>query len=205
MRHLPNSLTVLRILFCPVLFYMILESSSPGGYLLTYYIFLIAALTDIYDGILARRHKNITTFGKLVDPIADKLLLAASLIPFYMLSETIEPCRHVTLLILAILLGREILITGLRYYSMWRGKVFSASRLAKFKTAFQMFFIGSVLVHLFQRQMMLEYPKFSYPWFDNIHFWLNVAIILTVVTLSIASAGEYLIKNLPTLSNHSRA
>jgi CDP-diacylglycerol--glycerol-3-phosphate 3-phosphatidyltransferase len=205
LRHLPNSLTVLRILFSPILFYLILEARSYSDYVVLYYLFVIAGLTDIYDGQLARSQKNITTFGKFVDPIADKFLLAATLIPFYMLSAQVATCRWVTLPILLILLGREALVTLLRYYSMWTGYVFSASRLAKFKTAFQMFFIGSILVHLAHRRMMFEYPEHAYGWFDPIHDKLNAVVIAIVVVLSIASALEYIIKNLPVILNHSRA
>ena len=205
MRHLPNSLTVLRILLTPILFYLILDARSFSDYIVIYYLFVIAGLTDIYDGKLARSQKNITTFGKFVDPIADKLLLAATLIPFYMLSDYVSICRWVTLPILLILLGREALVTLLRYYSMGIGSIFSASRLAKFKTAFQMFFIGSILVHMAHRRMMIEYPEHAYGWFDPIHDKLDAVVIVIVVVLSIASALEYIIKNLPVILKHSRA
>ena len=88
---------------------------------------------------------------------------------------------------------------------MWTGYVFSASRLAKFKTVFQMFFIGSVMVHLAHRRMMFEYPENAYGWFDPIHDMLNAVVIAIVVVLSIASALEYIIKNLPVILNNSRA
>lgn len=205
MKHLPNSLTVLRILFAPVLFFLIMESRSLGDYLLLYYLFVIAGLTDIYDGQLARSQQNITTFGKFLDPVADKLILAATLIPFYMLNAQISAFRPVTLPILLILLGREVLVTLLRYYSMWTGKIFSASRLAKFKTAFQMFFIGSILVHLAHRRMIAEYPEFAFRWFDPIHVKLNQVVVLIVVALSIVSAAEYIARNLPALMKQSRA
>ena len=204
-RHAPNLLTILRIIFCPLLSFLILTSDSAGGYLLSYYIFVVAGLTDIYDGNLARRHRNITTFGKLVDPIADKLLVAAALIPFYLLGISDEVCRHVTLAVLLILLGREALITALRYLMMYTGTVVTASRLAKFKTAFQMFFIGSILVRLFHRQMLTHHPQFAYSWFDPFHDWLNLVVIVVVVVLSLVSATDYLVKNLPTLLHHSRA
>ena len=205
MRHLPNSLTVLRILLTPILFYLILDARSFSDYIVIYYLFVVAGLTDIYDGKLARSQKNITTFGKFVDPIADKLLLAATLIPFYMLSDYVSSCRWVTQPILLILLGREALVTLLRYYSMGIGSIFSASRLAKFKTAFQMFFIGSILVHMAHRRMMIEYPEHAYGWFDPIHDKLDAVVIVIVVVLSIASALEYIIKNLPVILKHSRA
>jgi CDP-diacylglycerol---glycerol-3-phosphate 3-phosphatidyltransferase len=203
-KHAPNMLTILRIIFCPVLSYLILTSDSAAGYLVSYYLFVVAGLTDVYDGNLARRHKNITTFGKLVDPIADKLLLAAALIPFYLMSTEYEVCRHVTLAVVLVLLGREVLITALRYVMMYNGTVVAAGRTGKFKTVIQMGFIGSILVRLFHRQMMVHHPKFAYSWFDPFHDWLNLAVIATVVVLSLVSGMEYLIKNLPTLLRHSR-
>ena len=203
-RHLPNALTVLRILLAPVLYWMILAANTYAEYVLLYYVFVIAGLTDIYDGKFARSHKTITTFGKVVDPVADKLILAATLIPFYMLSHKVAIFRMVSFEVLVILLGRELLITLLRYYAMWSGKVFSASRLAKFKTAFQMFFIGSVLVHLAHRKLIATHPAWSFQWFDSFHYKMNYVVIFVVVGLSIVSAVEYIARNVPALARHSR-
>ncbi|MBW7996097.1 MAG: hypothetical protein FVQ81_05890 [Candidatus Glassbacteria bacterium] len=205
MRHLPNALTVLRILLAPVLFWLILRADSYGDYVLLYYLFVFAGMTDVYDGKLARSHRTITTFGKFVDPVADKLLLVATLVPFYMLSTKVPMFRMVTLEVLVILLGRELLITMLRYYSMWTGKVFSASRLAKFKTVFQMFFIGSLLVHLVHSRTIVDYPAWAFAWFDSFHYKLNWVVIVVVVGLSIASAIEYIARNVPQLAKQSRS
>ena len=68
-----------------------------------------------------------------------------------------------------------------------------------------MFFIGSILVHLVHRRMMFEYPEYAYGWFDPIHDKMNAVVIVIVVALSITSALEYIIKNLPVLLKHSRA
>ena len=204
MRHLPNALTILRILLAPVLFWLILRADSYGDDVLLYYLFVIAGMTDVYDGQLARSHSTITTFGKFVDPVADKLILAATLIPFYMLSATVPMFRMVTIEVVVILLGRELLITLLRYYSMWSGKVFSASRLAKFKTVFQMFFIGSLIVQMAHSKMIAEHPAWAFPWFDPIHYKLNWVVVMIVVGLSVASAVEYIARNVPLLVKQSR-
>ncbi len=205
MRHVPNILTLTRIAFSPVIAYLLLTASGPSDFLLLYYLFVIAALTDIFDGSLARRHKIVSNFGKLVDPMADKFLLAATLIPFYLLSSSSEIVSFVTLPVVVILLGREVLVTGLRYYAMGQGLVLSASRLAKFKTSFQMFFIGSVLVHFFHHRMILQQPGWGYPWFDRYHYYLNLVVLTLAIVLSLASAAEYLIRNLPTLRHQSRS
>ncbi|HLA41552.1 MAG TPA: CDP-alcohol phosphatidyltransferase family protein [Candidatus Glassbacteria bacterium] len=205
MRYLPNLLTILRIMFAPLLFYLIYEAHGYWDYIVLYYMFVFAGLTDIYDGSLARSRNQVTTFGKFVDPIADKLILACTLIPFYLLSSRVPEFQPVTLPILLILLGREVAITLLRYYSMWTGFVFSASRLAKFKTAFQMFFIGSVLVHMAHRRIMVERPELAFRWFDPFHMKMNEVVILVVVALSVISAVEYVARNLPSLVRQPRA
>ncbi len=204
MRHLPNALTILRILLAPVLFWMILRADSHGEYVLLYYLFVIAGMTDVYDGQLARSHSTITTFGKFVDPVADKLILAATLIPFYMLSATVPMFKMVTIEVLVVLLGRELLITLLRYYSMWTGKVFGASRLAKFKTVLQMFFIGSLISHMANTKMIAKHPDWAFAWFDSFHYKLNWVLIVVVVGLSVASAVEYIARNVPLLVKQSR-
>ncbi len=204
-RHLPNLLTLARIVLCPVIAWLILSGHSLWDFILAYYLFVAAGLTDIYDGILARRHQNITTFGKLVDPVADKLLLAATLVPFYLLSDRVFAFQYVTLSVLLILLGRELLVTLLRYYGMWTGHIFAASRLAKFKTASQMFFIGSVIVQVIHGRMIEFHPDFAFPWFAPLHHWLNRITILAVVALSLISAAEYVVRNLPIILRRSRA
>lgn len=204
-RHLPNLLTVARIFLCPLIAWLILNGHSLWDFILAYYLFVAAGLTDIYDGILARRHQNVTTFGKLVDPVADKLLLAATLVPFYLLTGSNVAFQYVTLTILLILLGRELLVTLLRYYGMWTGHIFAASRLAKFKTASQMFFIGSVIVQVIHGRMIEFHPDFAFPWFAPFHHWLNRVTILAVVGLSLISAAEYVFRNLPIILRRSRA
>lgn len=203
--QLPNLLTIARILLCPLIAWIILSGVSFWDYILAYYLFVAAGLTDIYDGKLARRHSNITTFGKLVDPVADKLLLAATLIPFYLLREQSLAFQYVTLPILLILFGREVLITLLRYYGMWSGHVFAASRLAKFKTAAQMFFIGSVIVQVIHLRMAGHDSLFTFQWFAPFHDHLNEVTILAVVALSVISAAEYFIRNLPIILRRSGA
>ena len=202
---MPNLLTIARILLCPLIAWLIMSGFSLWDYVLVFYLFVVAGLTDIYDGKLARRHSNITTFGKLVDPVADKLLLAATLVPFYLLSDSVYAFRYVTLPILIILLGREVLVTLLRYYGMWSGHIISASRMAKFKTACQMFFIGSLIVQVIHSRM----PGFSrhlyFEWFVPLHDRCNEVTVYIVVALSLVSALEYFVRNLPILLRRSGA
>ena len=200
MKHAPNILTILRILSAPLLYYLIMDAGTSGEYLFCYYLFVVSALTDVYDGLIARHSNAITTFGKVVDPVADKFLLAGALIPFYLFSGELSFCRFVTLPMVLVILGRELVITILRYTAMWRGtKIISASRIAKFKTAFQMFFIGSMLVRFYQWQLQETRPDAAFSWFNGFHDYMNMGVLWLIVVISIISGVDYLIRNVPLL------
>lgn len=135
---LPNQLTGLRILLTPVfLFFFLME--EPVFKLISLIIFLIAAITDWYDGWLARKFNYITNWGKFLDPLADKILTSTAFIAFVLVGL-------LPLWMVIIIIVRDLLITVLRAYSDYKGKLFAASRLAKWKTFFQMFFLYYILV-----------------------------------------------------------
>jgi CDP-diacylglycerol---glycerol-3-phosphate 3-phosphatidyltransferase len=127
--NLPNALTLLRILAVPVLVVALLDE-TPNGDALAAIVFALAALTDGLDGYIARRRREETTFGKLMDPIADKLLIVAALISLVSLDRL---AAWVAMVIIA----REFAVTGLRAFAADRGVVISASWLGKLKTALQ--------------------------------------------------------------------
>lgn len=128
--NVPNVLTVMRILLVPVLVVALLDKTS-GGDLLAAIVFAIASLTDAIDGYLARSRNWVTTFGKLMDPIADKLLIVAALIALVSLSR-LEPW------VAMVIISREIAVTVLRAATgAQQGLVIAASGLGKLKTAFQ--------------------------------------------------------------------
>ena len=137
--NLPNVLTLLRIFFVPVLVAAMVGGS--GREFLALAIFLTAAATDLLDGYLARRWKQITTVGTLLDPIADKLLISAALIS---LVEVGAVAGWMAIL----LIGREFAISGLRAIAAAEGYTMKASELAKSKMAFQVVAIAVVLVGL---------------------------------------------------------
>ncbi len=124
--NVPNSLTVARIAAVP-LFLVFLFMPGTVFKILALTIFALAALTDAVDGYLARYLREITTFGKLADPIADKILVAAALISFVEFGEL----RAVPVIVI---LAREFLVTGLRVFAMAEGMVVPASSLGKLKT-----------------------------------------------------------------------
>ncbi len=127
--NVPNVLTVLRILAVPVLVVALLDETADGD-VIAAIVFALAALTDGLDGYIARRRQQITTFGKLMDPLADKLLVIAALISLVSLDRL---AAWVAMVIIA----RELAVTGLRSLAAERGVVIAASWMGKLKTALQ--------------------------------------------------------------------
>jgi CDP-diacylglycerol---glycerol-3-phosphate 3-phosphatidyltransferase len=136
--NLPNVLTVLRIVAAPVLV-VVLLGAIPGGDVAAAIVFALAALTDGLDGYIARSQGSVTTFGKLMDPLADKLLIVAALISLVSLDRL---AAWVAMVIIA----REIAVTGLRSLAAERGVVIEASWLGKVKTALQVVAILALIV-----------------------------------------------------------
>ncbi|MGH2864156.1 MAG: CDP-diacylglycerol--glycerol-3-phosphate 3-phosphatidyltransferase [Solirubrobacteraceae bacterium] len=127
--NLPNLLTVLRIMLVPALVVALL-GNTPGGDVLAAIVFALASLTDFIDGYLARARDSITTFGKLMDPLADKLLIVAALISLVSLDRL---AAWVAMLIIT----RELAVTVLRLGATQAGVVMAASNLGKLKTCLQ--------------------------------------------------------------------
>jgi CDP-diacylglycerol--glycerol-3-phosphate 3-phosphatidyltransferase len=135
---LPNQLTILRIMLTPVFLYFFLLEGETSK-LISLAIFLVAALTDWYDGWLARKYNYFTTWGKFMDPLADKILTASAFFGFI----------YVNLIpwwMVIIVLSRDFIVTILRGYADYKGKSFPTSRYAKWKTAIQMIFLYYILV-----------------------------------------------------------
>jgi CDP-diacylglycerol--glycerol-3-phosphate 3-phosphatidyltransferase len=149
--NLPNVITVVRIATCPVIFWLAV-SPGVGARFGAFVLFVAAGLSDVWDGWLARRYDLITDLGKLLDPIADKLLLVVTLIPFYLISHRGGPLDGVPWLgplpmwVLVVIFGRELFITLFRSYAAGRGVIIAAGRSGKRKAMFQMFFIGGLLL-----------------------------------------------------------
>jgi len=151
--NLPNSLTAARIVLVPLLVVVLLtEIEVPlllgvPRELLAAGIFSLASFTDWLDGYLARRRRQVTTLGQLMDPIADKLLITAALVSLVQMG--LAPAW-----IVAIIIGRELLVTGLRSVAQARGVTIAASRLGKFKmgaevAAVLLLLVGRAIFHPF--------------------------------------------------------
>ncbi len=136
--NIPNLVTAIRVILVPFFVYLVLQPSQTS-HLIAFALFVLASLTDLVDGYLARRLHQETEFGKFLDPLADKCLALGAFITFIFLSEQIE------LWMVLCILGRDVFITCLRYLSIYQGSSLRTSRLAKVKTAFQMFSIILIL------------------------------------------------------------
>jgi CDP-diacylglycerol--glycerol-3-phosphate 3-phosphatidyltransferase len=147
---LPNIITLARILITPVIALLpFIEGYTPK--LICFVVFLIAAFSDVYDGRLARSRNQITDLGKLLDPVADKLLLLATLIPIYWISQErkdlydIPVWGSIPLWVCLLLIGREFAMTAFRWWAQRRGVIIAAHGPGKLKAAFQNIFIGATI------------------------------------------------------------
>ena len=127
--NLPIGLTITRIVAVPLLILFLISSSRVHA-LIAAAIFMAAAFTDWLDGVVARRRNQVTTLGTLLDPIADKLLVAAALVSLLTIDK-------IAAWIVVVIIGRELAVTGLRAVSAGHGVIVPASRLAKWKTVTQ--------------------------------------------------------------------
>mgnify|MGYP001297255448 CR=1 FL=1 len=137
--NIPNTLTVLRVISVPFFIYFLLSHSMTLR-IVAFSLFALASLTDLVDGYLARRLNQETEFGKFLDPLADKFLVLGAFITFLFMTEQTQ-----VWMVLCIV-GRDMLITALRYLAIWKGKSMRTSRFGKIKTAFQMFAILVILL-----------------------------------------------------------
>lgn len=138
--NLANNLTITRIIIVPILIVLLLYSTSKTSSLIAALLFALAALTDWLDGYIARRQNLITSLGQFLDPLADKILVSITLIMLVSLNR-------VPAWMVAVIIAREVAITGLRIAVARDGIIIAPSRLAKYKTAFQLVATGSLLIH----------------------------------------------------------
>lgn len=136
----PNNITTFRMLLVPVLIVIMLFELTPALSLITAVIFAIASVSDFFDGYIARKYSLVSTYGKIMDPLADKLLVASAMI-------MLIPQGRLAAWLVCVILAREFAITGLRITMVERKMDVAASWLGKFKTNFQIFGILLLLVH----------------------------------------------------------
>ena len=145
--NLPNALSAARIVVTPLIAVLPMVNSSSLR-LVAFVLFVLAAVTDYVDGHLARSRKEETDLGRMLDPLADKLLLVGTFVPMFLLGSTfpfVTPLGPVglPLWIVIVVLGREVFMTVFRQAAARRGVVIAAIRSAKWKTGFQLIWQGS--------------------------------------------------------------
>ncbi len=149
--NLPNLISLVRIAACPAIFFLALAPSVTTR-AWAWVLFVVASLSDLWDGYLARKHGWITDMGKLLDPLADKLLLVSTFLPFYLISQRGTETTAVPwwgtlpLWVLIVVFGRELAVTVFRSYAARRGVVISAGKSGKWKAFTQNLFSGALLL-----------------------------------------------------------
>jgi CDP-diacylglycerol---glycerol-3-phosphate 3-phosphatidyltransferase len=176
--NLPNALTLVRILLVPVLV-VALTVEASGGSAIAAGVFVVAALTDGLDGYIARSRQTVTTFGKVMDPVADKLLIAAALISLVSL-DRLEPW------VAMVIIAREFAVSGLRIAAGQQGVVIPASMLGKLKTIVQ---VAAVLA-------LIAVPDAGAAWVQ--------ALVYAMVALTVVSGADYFLNFRRRLEEISR-
>jgi CDP-diacylglycerol--glycerol-3-phosphate 3-phosphatidyltransferase len=179
-KRLPNWLTFLRLVLIPV-FVVFLLDPTPAAMRTAAVIFVFAALTDYADGILARRYSAITDFGKLFDPLADKILVMAALVMLVGVQD--KSCQSIVpAWMVVLILARELWITGMRAFAAKDGTVVSAKSGGKVKSALQMISILALLLH--------EH-SFSLLGFRLTLQFVGLNVLLVSLVFSYVSAVDY--------------
>lgn len=171
--NLPNKLTMARVIMIP--FFVIFMLTGWGGEAskwISLAIFIVASLTDLLDGHIARKHNLVTNFGKFMDPLADKLLVCSALIALVDLNK-------IAAWVVIIIIAREFIISGFRLVASDNGVVIAASYWGKFKTTFQMLMIIYLVVDL----------QFAYA---NV---VGMVLVYVALALTVISLVDYIAKN----------
>lgn len=188
--NLSNQLTVSRFGMAFVLT-IFLTLPIPYGKTIGFFVFVMAAITDYWDGRLARSTGTVTAFGQLMDPLVDKVLICAAFVSFVAIHQIVPAW------IVIIILTREFMVTGLRLLAANQGQLIPASRWGKHKTIWQMAVIGVILIGLAGRDDLLPLvldgealPAFLNVYYDRyfhyVTFWLSALVaVLTVLSGSV--------------------
>ena len=177
--NIPNKLTIMRVILITYFVFFLLSPYFPAyGNYIAVAIFIVASLTDMLDGKIARKYNLVTNFGKFMDPLADKLLVCSAMICLIELDR-------LAAWIVIVIIAREFIISGFRLVASDNGVVIAASYWGKFKTTFQMLMVIVLIIDI---QM---------PFFQILGTVLTyVALILTVVSLI-----DYIVKNKDVLKD----
>ncbi len=174
--NLPNKLTVLRVIMIPFfVFFLLMPVFGENTKWVAVALFIIASLTDLLDGKIARKYNLVTDFGKFMDPLADKLLVCSAMI-------CLVDLGRIPSWIVVIIIAREFIISGFRLIAVENGRVIAASYWGKFKTTFQMIMVILMIVNIPQLQIVTTIIMY-------------IALALTIISLC-----DYIIKNKDVMS-----
>ena len=178
---IPNIFSYLRVFLIPFIIYCLtIRTVEYMFYALL--IFTFASFTDFIDGWLARKLKQESEYGKFIDPIADKFLVISSLIAILVIDPYFQVIDS---WMIVVIVGRDIMITVMRWFAIKKGKPLRTSRFGKFKTAFQMLSIGIIImIYLSKRSGFFDMH-------ESLPFW----IMLTVTIMTALSGRRYLFTN----------
>ena len=179
--NLPNKLTIFRVILIPFfVVFLLLDPSNQTYRYIADAIFIIASLTDMLDGKIARKYNLVTNFGKFMDPLADKLLVSAAMICLIATGQLAD-------WIVIVIISREFIISGFRLIASDNGIVIAASYWGKFKTVFQMLMIIVLIANI-------QMPFFTV---------LGTILIYVALVLTIVSLIDYIIKNKDVLKEQN--
>lgn len=188
--NLPNKLTVLRIIMVPFMMFFYMANFIPYGIgkIVALVLFILASLTDMLDGKIARKHNLITNFGKFLDPIADKVLTSAVLFMIIADGTIMNPLGAI---VVTIIIAREFMVSALRFMAASKGVVVAADKWGKIKTVVQMIALPFCII-----------LAYIYTCGFAIPVWLELTIeiiayvgIMLATALTVISGVNYLVKN----------
>lgn len=177
--NVPNRLTILRVIMIPVFIVFMLWESCPYSDYIAGAVFILACVTDFFDGYIARKYNQVTTFGKFMDPLADKILVCSAMICFAADAQCPMPVW-----VILVIIAREFIISGFRLVAAEKGIVIAASYWAKVKTTVQMI-MSIVLIFNFQ------HPVF---------YVIDRILVYSALVLTVVSLIDYIYKNKEVLS-----
>ena len=176
--NLPNKITLFRVFLIPVFLVFLMVPDIPNGNWIAMGIFIVASLSDMVDGKIARKYKLVTDFGKFMDPLADKLLVCSALIALIELGK-------IPAWVVIVIIAREFIISGFRLVAADNGKVIAAGWWGKVKT-----FVTMVMICVVIGNLAEDIPSAA----DAIHICEQVLIYLSLF-LTVMSLIDYLVKN----------
>ena len=189
--NLPNKLTILRLIMIPAFVAVFYITAIPFNYLISAIIFVLAAATDFLDGYIARKYNLVTDLGKFLDPIADKVLVSTALIVMLLPVGGTVILPFYGAIAVAIILARELIVSGFRMVAASKGAVLAADWSGKVKTFFQDMAIAVLLV--------------AADLVAGLYSWLNIVglVLLGIATiLTIVSGTECIVKNRAVLKGN---